>query len=125
MRLINPDSCPPVNPSYSQAALWNGLLFVAGQIGVDPASGRLVADEAGPQTEQLFKNLDAILSAGNSSFAQTLRVTVYLVDLADWAAMNAVYARAFGDHAPPKTTVVVSELALGARVEIDLIAHAS
>jgi 2-iminobutanoate/2-iminopropanoate deaminase len=125
MRLINPESCPPVNPSYSQAALWNGLVFVAGQIGVDPNSGCLVSERVGPQTEQLFQNLSVILAASNSSFHQTLRVNVYLVDLADWTEMNSVYTRYFGDHAPPKTTVVVSELALGARVEIEIIAHAS
>jgi 2-iminobutanoate/2-iminopropanoate deaminase len=123
MRLINPESCPPVNPSYSQASVWNGLVFVAGQIGVDPNTGRLVSDEVGRQTEQLFENLGLILVASNSTLRQTLRVTVYLVDLADWADMNRVYARYFGDHAPPKTTVVVSELALGARVEIEITAH--
>lgn len=123
MKLVNPPDCPPQNPTYSQAAVSGGTVYVAGQIGIDPATGRLVADDVGAQTERVFESVERILEAAGSDLQRVVKVTVFLVDLADWAAMNAVYVRRFGDHAPPKSTVEVTALALGARVEIEFVAE--
>lgn len=124
MKLVNPPDCPPQNPSYSQAAVSAGTVWVAGQIGIDPATGALVSDDVAAQTERIFESTTAILDAAGSSLDRVVRVAVFLVDLDDWPAMNAVYGRHFAGHAPPKSTVVVRELALGARVEIEFVAEA-
>ena len=123
MKLVNPAACPPQNPTFSQAAVSNGVVYLAGQIGLDSASGALVEGGAGPQTDQIFRNARTILEAAGSSLAKIVRITVYLVDMGDWPAMNEAYGRHLDGHAPPKTTVVVSELALHARVEIEFTAE--
>jgi len=123
MQRIDPPACPPQNPSYSQAMVSGSTVYVAGQIGIDPATGDLVAADVGSQTERIFKSLEVILEAAGSAFDRIVKVTVYLVDLADWSAMNEVYLRYLAEHAPPKTTVEVRGLALGARVEIDVTAE--
>lgn len=122
MRLVNPPDCPPQNPSYSQAAIVGSTVYVAGQIGIDAASGALVADDVGAQTERIFANTRHILAAAGTSLDRVVRVTIFLTDMREWHAMNEVYLRQFGNHAPPKTTVQVSALALGARVEIEFTA---
>jgi 2-iminobutanoate/2-iminopropanoate deaminase len=122
MELVNPKDCPPQNPSYSQAAVSGGTVWVAGQIGIDPTSGHLVSDDVAEQTERIFRSARAILAAAGTGLDRVVRVAVFLVDLDDWAAMNDVYGRHFAGHAPPKSTVVVRELALGARVEIEFVA---
>jgi 2-iminobutanoate/2-iminopropanoate deaminase len=124
MRLVNPPDCPPQNPSYSQAAVSRGTVWVAGQIGIDPDTGQLVSDDVAEQTERIFRSARAILAEAGSGLDRVVRVAVFLVDLDDWPAMNDVYGRHFAGHAPPKSTVVVRELALGARVEIELVAEA-
>lgn len=123
MRLVNPPDCPPQNPSYSQAAIVGSTVYVAGQIGIDAASGALVADDVGAQTEQVFANTRHILAAAGTSLDRVVRVTIFLTDMREWQAMNEVYLRHFGNHAPPKTTVEVRALALGARVEIEFTAE--
>lgn len=123
MQRIDPPDCPPQNPSYSQAMVSGSTVYVAGQIGIDPTSGALVGDDVASQTERIFQSLEVILAAAGSAFDRIVKVTVYLVDLADWPAMNEVYLRHLGRHAPPKTTVEVRGLALGARVEIDVTAE--
>lgn len=123
MKLVNPPGCPPQNPTYSQAAISGGTVYVAGQIGIDPTTGQLVADDVGAQTERIFRSAAHVLEAAGSGLDRVVKVTVFLVDLAEWAAMNAVYVRHFGDHAPPKSTVEVTALALGARVEIEFVAE--
>lgn len=124
MKLINPAEAPPQNPSYSQASRSGSTVYVAGQIGIG-ADGRLVSPEVGPQTRRIFENAEHILRAAGSSLDRVLKVTVFMVDLADWAAMNEVYQAFFGDHAPPKSTVQVSGLALGAAVEIEFVAESA
>lgn len=124
MKLVNPDACPPQNPSYSQAAVSGGTVYLAGQIGIDPASGRLVSPDVAAQTERIFDSAATILEAAGSGLDRVIRVTVFMVDLGEWPAMNEVYGRHFAGHAPPKSTVVVSGLALGARVEIEFTAEA-
>ena len=110
---------------YSQAVLVNGFLFTAGQVALDPDKGELVAGGIAEQTERALENLRAILTAAHSDFSQVVKTTVFLVDMADFTAMNEVYARAFGDHRPARSTVAVAALPRGARVEIEVIAAVS
>ncbi len=124
MKLVNPPDCPPQNPSYSQPAISAGTVYVAGQNLIDPTTGKLVSDDVAEQTERIFRSAGSILAAAGSSLDRVVRVAVFLVDLGDWSAMNEVYGRHFGAHAPTKSTVVVAGLALGARVEIEFVAEA-
>ncbi len=116
-----PDAPRAIGP-YSQATRANGLLFTSGQVGFDPATGELVDGGIAEQTERVLQNIRAILEAAGLDFSSVTKTTVYLVDMADFAAMNAVYARAFGDHRPARSTVAVAALPRGARVEIDAVA---
>lgn len=118
-----PDLPTPVGP-YSPGMGFERLVFVSGQGAVDPATGLLRGPDAGSQTEQCLRNLRAILQAAGSDLQHVLRCGVFLTDMADFPAMNAVYARAFGDHRPARTTVEVSKLPReGLKVEIDCIAY--
>ena len=107
---------------YSQALRAGGFLFTAGQVGFDPATGELVDGGIGEQTRQVLQNIRAILEAGGSGLAQVVKTTVFLVDMADFGAMNEVYAEAFGAHRPARSTVAVAALPRGARVEIEAVA---
>ncbi|MGH9481321.1 MAG: RidA family protein [Terriglobales bacterium] len=110
---------------YVQAVRAGGFLFLSGQVALDPASGSLAAEaDIAQQTERALRNLQAVLEAAGSSLAAAVKATVYLADLNDFAAMNAVYAQFFGANPPARSTVEVSRLPRGARVEIDLIALA-
>jgi 2-iminobutanoate/2-iminopropanoate deaminase len=107
---------------YSQALRAGGFLFTAGQVGFDPATGELVDGGIAEQTRQVLQNIRAILEAGGSGLAQVVKTTVFLVDMADFGAMNEVYAEAFGAHRPARSTVAVAALPRGARVEIEAVA---
>lgn len=127
MRLIRTESAPaPVaGAPYSQAvaAVPGELVFVSGQVPVDPATGALVEGDVAVQTRLVLAHVAAILAEAGGSLADVARTTVYLRDLAgDFPAMNAAYAEAFGAHAPARATVGVAALPLGARVEIDAVA---
>lgn len=113
---------PPVGP-FSPAILVDETLYLSGQVAQDPASGRLVAGDVGRQTEQIFANASAVLQAAGKTFADVVRVGVFLTDIRDFQAMNAVYARFFQAPYPARTTVAVAALPLGAAVEIDLVAR--
>jgi len=103
--------------------VFDRLVFVSGQGAVDPATGRLAGLDVETQTEQVFRNISAILEAAGTDLSHVLRCGVFLTDIRDFEAMNAVYARVFGDHRPARTTVQVSLLPLpGLRVEIDAVA---
>jgi 2-iminobutanoate/2-iminopropanoate deaminase len=118
-----PAAPPPVGP-YSQAVAYGGLLFVSGQIPLDPVTQKLVAGEIEAQTERVLENLSAVLSAGGASLAGVLRTTVYLADLALFPRMNAVYARYFDRcPRPARSTIQAAALPLGAQIEIDAIAR--
>lgn len=123
-RPVQASSLPaPVGP-YSPGMIFERLVFVSGQGAVDPATGQLVGLDVESQTEQVFRNIRAILEAAGSDLSHVLRCGVFLTDIRDFAAMNAVYARVFGDHRPARTTVEVSQLPMnGLRVEIDCIAY--
>jgi 2-iminobutanoate/2-iminopropanoate deaminase len=122
-RVVFASTAPtPVGP-YSQAIVAGGFVFASGQVPIDPASGKLVPGEIETQTERVLENLARVLEAAGSSLDQVVRASVYLVDLAMFPRMNAVYARYFAaDPKPARTTVQVAALPLGAQVEIDAIA---
>ena len=112
----------PVGP-YSQAIVHGGLVYVSGQVPLDPATGRLVEGEIEAQAERVFANLRAVLEAAGASMDDVLRVAVYLTDLALFPRVNAVYARQFGaGPKPARTTVGVAALPLGAAIEVDAVA---
>jgi len=113
----------PVGP-YSPGMTFGNLVFVSGQAGRDPASGRLAGADVEAQTEQVLRNIATILEAAGSSLQHVLRCGVFLVDMTEFPRMNQVYARVFGSHRPARTTVEVSGLpGEGLRVEIDAIAY--
>jgi 2-iminobutanoate/2-iminopropanoate deaminase len=109
---------------YSQGIVHGDLVFVSGQLGVDPGSGQVVEGGIGPQTEQVMKNLGAILEEAGSSLGNVLKATIFLADLGDFAAMNEVYARYVGPIFPARATVQIAGLPSGALVEIEVVAHA-
>ena len=108
---------------YSQAVRYGDLVFVAGQVGLTPGHDALVGDSIEEQTDQACKNLEAILEAAGSSFAQVLSATIYLSDFGDFAGVNEVYGRYVGDNPPARATVEVAALPMGAKVEIAVVAH--
>ena len=113
----------PVGP-YSPAMNFDRLIFVSGQGATDPATGELAGADIETQTEQCLKNLQAILEAGGSDLQHVLRCGVFLIDMQEFAQMNGVYSRMFGDHRPARTTIQAAGLpGVGLRVEIDCIAY--
>ena len=117
------DAPAPVGP-YSQAVVRDGLVFVSGQIPLDPATGHLVTGDIETQVRRVLENLRAVLRAAGSELGRVLRTTIYLTDLDDFQRVNAVYAEFFADEPQPaRSTVQVAALPLGARVEVDCIAH--
>jgi 2-iminobutanoate/2-iminopropanoate deaminase len=121
-RRISTDRGPAAIGPYSQAIVAGDLVFVSGQIPLDPASGRLVGGDAAAQTEQVMRNLAAILEASGSSLDRAVKATIYLADLKDFDAVNRVYGAAFSAEPPARATVQVAGLPKGALVEIDLVA---
>jgi 2-iminobutanoate/2-iminopropanoate deaminase len=125
MKTLNPvatDKAPKAIGPYSQAIVTGDTVYTAGQVALDPKTGELVGTTVAEQTEQVLQNLTAVLAASGSSLGQVVKTTVYLTDMADFAAMNEVYARHFGGHRPARSTVQAAGLPKGARVEIDAIA---
>ena len=119
---IETDGAPAAIGPYSQAVRAGHLLFVSGQIPLDPASGTLVAGGVAEQTHRVMRSIGAILDAAGMSYDAVVRTTVFLADLGDFAEMNEVYASYFKDPAPARATVQVAKLPKDARVEIDVIA---
>jgi len=109
---------------YNQAICVGDLVFVAGQLGIGLETGALAGDGVAEQTEQIMRNLGAILEAAGSGIEKLVKTTVFLMDLGDFAAMNEVYARHVGDRPPARSTVQISGLPSGALVEIEAVAHA-
>lgn len=121
---ISTEAAPKAIGPYAQAVKHGGLLYLSGQIPLDPLSNSVIEGGMAAQTARVLENLKAVLEAGGSSFAKVLKTTVFVRDLGEFAAMNEVYARYFGDHAPARSTVEVSKLPRDVRVEIDCIAIA-
>jgi len=121
--VIAPGLPKPVGP-YSPGMVFDRLVFVSGQGATDPATGQLAGLDVASQTEQVFRNIRIILEAAGTDLSRVLRCGVFLVDMRDFEAMNAVYGRIFGDHRPARTTVQVAALPVsGLRVEIDAVAY--
>lgn len=124
IELISTPDAPAAIGPYSQGVKREGILYTSGQIALDPATGSLVEGSFEDQVHRVLRNLQAILHAAGSDFDRVLKATVYVTDLGNFAALNAIYASYFGEHKPARTTVEVPALPKGAAVEIDLIAIA-
>jgi 2-iminobutanoate/2-iminopropanoate deaminase len=122
-QVIKPQHSPAAVGPYSHAVRVGDLLFCAGQIPIDPATGNLVPGDIRAQTERALQNVKAILEDQHLTFAQVVKSTVFLTNLADFAGMNEIYARYFADPYPARTTVQVAALPKGANVEIEVVAH--
>lgn len=120
--IVATDRAPGAIGPYSQAIATDMLVFTAGQIALDPASGAVVGQTVAEQTERVLKNLAGVLEAAGSGLGRVVKTTVYLADMADFPAMNEVYAKHFGQHKPARSTVAAAGLPKGVRVEIDAIA---
>ena len=123
MKSIATDGAPKAIGPYSQAIADDRYLFASGQVPLDPSTGELVPGGLEAGVERVFDNLEAVLAAAGLALSDVVKTTVYLVRMSDFAAMNGVYARRFGNHRPARSTVAVAELPKGAAVEIDLIAR--
>ena len=121
--VIASDQAPQAIGPYSQAVRLGSWVFLSGQIGLDPATGELVAGGVGPETVRVLENLRAVLAGAGASFDQVVRTTIYLTDLADFSRVNELYGAVFHAPFPARATVGVAALPRGAHVEIDAIAR--
>ena len=119
--IATPDAPAAVGP-YSQAVAVGGMLFCAGQIPLDPATGEIVSDDVAAQTERVCANIAAVLRANGMNFSHVVKTTVFLTDMANFGAMNTVYAKHFIEPFPARSTVAVAALPRGAQVEIEVVA---
>ena len=123
--IVHTADAPAAIGPYSQAVKANGFLFTAGQIALDPATMQVIDGDVAAQTERVLKNLTAVLTAAGASWSSVVKTTIFLADMADFAAVNEVYARALGDARPARSTVAVAGLPRGVRVEIEAVAALS
>jgi 2-iminobutanoate/2-iminopropanoate deaminase len=121
-QLVNSADAPKAIGPYSQAIRAGNLLFLSGQIPLDPVTGNIVDGDVTAQTERVLQNISAVLKAAGASFANVVRTTVFLADMNEFAAMNTVYAKHVIDPPPARSTVQVARLPKDVRVEIDVIA---
>ena len=122
LKRIHTEKAPAAIGPYSQAIVHGGLVFTAGQIALDPATGELVEGDIARQTERVFQNLSAVLEAAGASLSTVVKTTVFLKDMGEFAAMNEVYGRHLGDHRPARSTVQAARLPRDVAVEIECIA---
>jgi 2-iminobutanoate/2-iminopropanoate deaminase len=120
-RITTPDAPKPAG-HYSQATVYNGLVFVAGQLSIDPATGAHKPGSIEEQTEQALNNVHAILQAAGSDWSRVLKMTVYVADINLWEAVNKVYARILGEHRPARAVIPTGALHHGFLIEIDAVA---
>lgn len=120
--ILSTDKAPAAIGPYSQATMAGGFLFSAGQIPLDPKSGELITGDIEPQTKQVMANLTAVLAKAGIGWAEVVKTTVFLQDMADFPRFNAVYAAAIGDARPARSTVQVAALPRGVAVEVELVA---
>jgi 2-iminobutanoate/2-iminopropanoate deaminase len=121
-QVISTKDAPQAIGPYSQAIKANGFVFVSGQVGIDPGTQQVVAGDVSVQTDRVLRNLSEILEAAGSGLGKVVRATVFLKDMNDFSAMNAVYAKYFSSSPPARSTVEVSRLPKDVLVEIDVIA---
>src|SRR5215213_2098478 len=119
---INTQDAPAPGGHYSQAVVYNGLVFVAGQLSIDPRTGERMIGSIEEQTEQALKNVGAILKAAGSDFSRVLKMTVYVSDIGLWGKVNEVYARVLGEHRPARAVIPTGDLHHGFLIEIDAVA---
>jgi len=123
MKSIVTDKAPAAIGPYSQAVVAGGLLFCSGQIPLDPVSGELVVGTVEQETERVMENLRGVLEAAGTDFDHLVKTTIYLTDMADFAAVNQIYGQYFSAIKPARATVAVAALPRGARVEIEAVAE--
>ena len=123
MKFLATDEAPKAIGPYTQGVVEAGFLFSSGQVPLDPATGKLVAGGLEVSAERVFDNIEAILREGGLTLSDVVKATVYLTRAEDFAPLNAVYARRFGDHRPARSTVIVAALPAAAPLEIDVIAR--
>ena len=121
-KIISTNKAPQAIGPYSQAVRFNNLLFISGQIPIEPKSGAILTGNIKEQTKQILENMSNILTAGESSLNNVLRVTIFLTNMEDYAAVNEVYTQFFEESQPARSTVQVSRLPMDAQIEIDAIA---
>ena len=119
---LSTSAAPAAIGPYAQATIAGGFLFTAGQIPLDPATGEVVSGDIGPQTQQVLKNLVAVLTEAGVTWSDVVKTTVFLTDMADFPRFNELYANALGDARPARSTVQGSALPRGVNVEIELVA---
>jgi 2-iminobutanoate/2-iminopropanoate deaminase len=122
VRIVHTDKAPAAIGPYSQAVVAGNLVFTAGQIALDPATGQVVPGDVAAQTERVLHNLTAVLESAGATWADVVKTTVYLQDMNDFPKVNDVYGRMIGDARPARSTVQVAGLPRGVLVEIDAVA---
>ena len=122
IQFVATDAAPKAIGPYAQATIVGDFIYTAGQIALDPGSMEIVSGGVVEQTVQVFKNLKAVLEAAGSDLSKVVKTTVFLADMAEFAAMNEVYAKEFGDHRPARSTVAAAGLPRNVRVEIECVA---
>lgn len=121
--VIFTENAPAVVGPYSQAIRAGDFIYTAGQIALDPATGKLVEGDVAVQAERAIQNIQAVLEAAGASLADVIKTTVYLRTMNDFAAMNAVYSRLFGENRPARTTIAIDGIPLGGLFEIEVVAY--
>lgn len=121
-KIISTSNAPAAIGPYSQAVEINGTLYLSGQIPIHPASGKIEASDVAGQTEQIFKNIEAVLTEAGYTFEDVVKTTVFLSDMSNFAEMNAVYEKFYTANSPARSTVAVKGLPLGSLVEIEAVA---
>lgn len=124
-QIVATDLAPKAIGPYSQAVIYNGIVYCSGQIPLDPSTNTIINGDIAAQTERVLLNLKAVLTAANSSFAHVLKTTVFLKDMGEFTKMNEVYGRFFAENAPARATVEAARLPRDVRVEIECIAAVS
>ena len=122
IQTIKTEAAPLPAGHYSQAKVWQGVAYVAGQLPIDPLTGRKEVGTIEEQTAQVIRNIEAVLSAAGSDLSNILRVTVYISDIELWGRVNQVYSQLMGDNRPARTVVPVNQLHYGFQIEMDVIA---
>jgi 2-iminobutanoate/2-iminopropanoate deaminase len=123
VRIVHTDQAPAAIGPYSQAVIAGSLVFTAGQIALDPATGQIVSGDVTAQTERVLLNLTAVLERAGATWTDVVKTTVYLQDMADFPKVNEIYGRMIGDARPARSTVQVAGLPRGVLVEIDAVAQ--
>jgi 2-iminobutanoate/2-iminopropanoate deaminase len=121
VKTVHTNAAPAAIGPYSQGIVANGLLFTAGQIAIDPATGQIVTGDVAKQTERVMANLEAVLATVNATWKDVVKTTVFLHDMGDFPVVNEVYGKALGEARPARSTVQVSALPRGVLVEIDAV----